>query len=245
MKKFTAILTAAFMMLSLTACGGDTNSSGSSSDASGASNSSDASQSESGSGTSSDMDSSQSETDNSGSDSGSDQSGSDSSATSSQPGEGAEITDAAALLNNVFGLFGEEEQFAAMGGDYENPVDGQAGAFDISDSEAFDSMAGFPAAEIGKIDSAATLVHMMNANTFTGAAVHLAEGSDAAEVAEAIKTHILNRQWMCGFPERLIVASAEDYLVFAFGHNDLISAFTEHLAEAYPDAETLCDEPIE
>ncbi len=242
MKKFTAILTAAFMMLSLTACGGTKNDSGSSSDASGASNSSDASQSESGSGTSSDTDSSQSETDSSGSDA---ESGSDSSSASSQPGEGAEITDAAALLNSVFGLFGEDEKFAAMGGDYENMVEDQAGSFNISDADSFDNMAGFPAAEIGKIDSAATLVHMMNANTFTGAAVHLAEGTDAAALTDAIKTNILNRQWMCGFPERLIVASVQDYLVIAFGHGEIITAFTTHLAEAYPDAETLCDEPIE
>ena len=45
--------------------------------------------------------------------------------------------------------------------------DGAPGNFSMDDADLLDSSLGFPAAEAGKIDGAASLVHMMNLNTFT------------------------------------------------------------------------------
>ena len=104
--------------------------------------------------------------------------------------------DAAALLNQVWAKFAEEEQFFAMGGDFNNPVDGAAGKFDVSLAEDIDAMLGLPAANVADIDDAASLLHAMNANTFTGAAYHLKEGKDASAIASAIESHLAGRQWM-------------------------------------------------
>jgi formate hydrogenlyase subunit 3/multisubunit Na+/H+ antiporter MnhD subunit len=50
---------------------------------------------------------------------------------------------------------------------------------------------------------------------------------------------------MCGFPERLMIQSVgSEYVVVAFGINDAMTPFATHLAEAYPNAQTLADEPI-
>ena len=87
-------------------------------------------------------------------------------------------------------------------------------------------------------------MHMMNANTFTSGAYHVAAGTDAAALAEAIRANIQNRMWCCGFPDKLIVATVDDYVISAFGKEFALNAFTKHLAEAYPTSKILIDEPI-
>ena len=153
--------------------------------------------------------------------------------------------DAVTLLNNVYALFGEDERFPATGGDFSSDeiIEG-AGKFGLEEPEALDSVVGYPAAEIAKIDSAASLMHMMNANTFTSGAYHAAAGTDIAALAEAIRANIQSRMWCCGFPDKLIVATVDDYVISAFGKNFAIDAFTKHLAEAYPTAKILIEEPI-
>ena len=54
-----------------------------------------------------------------------------------------------------------------------NMRDGAPGNFSMDDADLLDSSLGFPAAEAGKIDGAASLVHMMNLNTFTCGAFHV------------------------------------------------------------------------
>ncbi len=155
------------------------------------------------------------------------------------------IADAAALLNASYDKFEEDVKFPAMGGDYNHTVDGKAGAFDISDAASFANMSVFPQAEIGKIDSAATIVHMMNANTFTGTAVHVKAGTDMTALTKEIEKNVLNNHWMCGFPEKLVIVTVEDYIAYAFGYGDAISAFSKHLKESYSSATVVCDVPIE
>ena len=83
------------------------------------------------------------------------------------------------------------------------------------------------------ITGAATMTHM-NPNSFTGAALELAEGTDVAQFAETMKDTILNTQWMCGFPEKLMIATVgENFVVIAFGLDNeeapLITVFQHHL----------------
>lgn len=123
-------------------------------------------------------------------------------------------------------------------------VDGAAGMVDISDASEMSRLYGYPEAEIAKIDSAASLTHMMNLNTFSAAAYHTVNGADMAALSESFRNNLQGRQWICGFPDKLIVASVGDYMVSAFGYGDLIDAFVKHLSEAYPDANVLVNEPI-
>lgn len=152
--------------------------------------------------------------------------------------------DAAALLNKVWAKFGEEEKFFAMGGHFSNPVDGAAGKYDITMVEDLDGSLGLPQANAAQIDDAASLVHAMNANTFTGAAYHLKEGTDAAAFASAIESHLATRQWMCGIPETLLIVSVDGYVVTAFGANDIVSNFKTKLAEEFASAKVLVEKPI-
>lgn len=159
--------------------------------------------------------------------------------------EEEEISDPTTLLNSVYALFAEDERFPATGGDFSSGelIEG-AGEFSLSDPDALDYVTGFPAAHIGSIDSAATLMHMMNANTFTSGAFHVVDGTDISALNNAVRDNIQARMWMCGFPEKLIVVNVGDYLVCAFGKNFAIDAFSAHLVEAYPNAVIAIEEPI-
>lgn len=159
--------------------------------------------------------------------------------------ENSGISDPVTLLNSVYALFGEEEKFPATGGDFSSGelIEG-AGSFSLAEPDMLDNVTGFPAAEIASIDSAATLTHMMNQNTFTAGAFHVVSGTDMAALSEAIRANIQNRMWCCGFPEKLIVATVDDHIISAFGKEFAISAFTTHLAEAYPSAVIVIEEAI-
>ena len=102
-----------------------------------------------------------------------------------------------------------------------------------------------PEAEIANVAEAATMIHMMNANTFTCGAVRLVEGADVEAFANTMRDAIQNNQWMCGFPENLTIAViGGEYVVIAFGVNDAMTPFKAHLAQAYADAEVLFNEAI-
>ena len=86
-----------------------------------------------------------------------------------------EIKDAKELLTTVWNSYEEDEKFAIAGGDMteENMTEDAPGTFGITDADELDRMLGFPAADAEKIDNAASIMHMMNANTFTCGAYHL------------------------------------------------------------------------
>ena len=153
---------------------------------------------------------------------------------------------ALALLTKVWDAYGDDDKFPAIGGDLseEHVTEGAPGVFGVDDADMLDASLGFPAASAGQIDDAASLTHMMNANTFTCGAFRAADAEAAAQLAAAIRDNVMQRQWMCGFPEKLMVATVDNYVGSCFGAGDLIDGFKTQLAAAYGTAEVHCDEPI-
>lgn len=148
------------------------------------------------------------------------------------------------LLEAVWGNYAESEKFAVIGGDFGNPVDNAPGSYDLKEAEGLSATLLIPADQLANVTEAATMVHMMNANTFTGGVVRLAAGADAATFAKAVRDAIQNNQWMCGFPEKLVVATLGDYIVIAYGLNDAMGPFQQHLVEAYADIDLTYNEVI-
>lgn len=159
---------------------------------------------------------------------------------------GSGIESALALLTQVWDGYGEDDKFPAIGGDLseEHVTDGAPGVFGVDDADTLDGTLGFPAASAGKIDDAASLMHMMNGNTFTCGAFHAADAGDVEGLCTAIKDNVMQRQWMCGFPEKLVIVTVDDYIVSFFGAGDLTEAFKTGLTAAYGAAEVFCDESI-
>ncbi|MBQ2888615.1 MAG: bacteriocin transport accessory protein [Firmicutes bacterium] len=160
--------------------------------------------------------------------------------------DNAGIADAKELLTTVWAAHADDEKFATFGGDMDeaNMTQDAPGNFGIADAEVLDSMLGYPAAEVGKIDGAASLIHMMNANTFTVGAYHVVNADDVAAVADALKENIANRQWMCGFPDKMVIVTVDDYVVAMFGAAELVDNFNAKLTGAYTAAEVVCDEAL-
>lgn len=157
-----------------------------------------------------------------------------------------EIADAAEILTTVWGAYEEDEMFPVGGGDSENlSMEGPA-AFDVSKTEELEALLNFPAASADKIDGAASMMHMMNANTFTAGAYHVADSADVAVVSDAIKEKVMNNHWMCGFPETLIIVQVSDsYVVSAYGNGEMIETFKTKLMAAYEGAaELLAEESL-
>ena len=149
------------------------------------------------------------------------------------------------ILTNVWALYGDDEKFFCMGGDMNNPVDNAPGNYSLEDAEMFSYQLYVPADQVANVDQAASLIHAMNTNTFTSGVFHMAEGVDANAFATAVRDNVQSAQWMCGFPEKLIVAViGGEYVLMVFGLNDAVNPFETKLAAAYPDAVIAYNEAI-
>lgn len=149
------------------------------------------------------------------------------------------------ILTNVWSKYSEEQKFAVVGGDpMAMYLEGPA-AWDMTSTESMPFNLLIPEDQITNVDGVASMIHMMNANTFTCGVFHMASGSDAAAFADTMKNAVLNNQWMCGFPEQLIIANiAGEYVLVAFGVNDAMNPFQTNFTAAYPEAQIVVNEPI-
>ena len=147
------------------------------------------------------------------------------------------------ILEKVWAQYAEEEKFPIIGGSMSAPVDNAPGSFDLAD-EGLNYLLLVPADKTANIEEAASMIHMMNTNTFTCAAFKLT-GISAADFGTAMKDAVLGNQWMCGFPDRVLIkAIGDQYVVVAFGVNDAMNPFETHLNAAYPGMETIASETI-
>ena len=149
---------------------------------------------------------------------------------------------ATTVLQNIWNNV--EEKWAIVGGsDMENPVWDAPGNYDLA-SENLPYQLLVPAEQVANLTEAGAMIHMMNANTFTCAAYKMAEGADQAAFVTAMQTAIQGNQWMCGFPESLLIANVDGVIVVAFGHGDAMTPFQTNLTTAYAAAEILVNEAI-
>ena len=151
------------------------------------------------------------------------------------------------LLNTVWNTYKDDEKFSAAGGEMteDKAVMDAPGEHGVTDSAVLDSSLGFPPAAADKIDAAASLVHMMNANTFTCGAFHVKNKDDISEITGLLKDNILQRQWICGFPDKLVVVTVDDYIVSFFGENEIVETFKTKLTAACSSAKVVIEEPIQ
>lgn len=152
--------------------------------------------------------------------------------------------DALTLLNTVWDSYTDDEKFPAAGGDYEHSVDGAPGAFDISDTDNLTYLLSVPAEDADKLDDAASLMHMMNANTFTCGAFHVTSKDDVETVASDLRDAIQSKQWMCGFPDKLVIFTYDQYVVSLYGDEELVNTFRDKFTATYSDSTIAYDEAI-
>ena len=152
--------------------------------------------------------------------------------------------DANTLLTTVWDSYTDDEKFPAAGGDYTTPVEDAPGAVDISDADNLNYMLTLPVEDASKIDGAAALGHMMNANTFTCGAFHITSKDDVDTVAQDLRDAIQSKQWMCGFPDKLVIFTYDQYVVSLYGDEELVNTFRDKFTAAYSDSVVAYDEAI-
>lgn len=144
-----------------------------------------------------------------------------------------------AILNTVWDKFAEDEKFAAVGGDAENSVSDKAGKFNIKDTDTLTVTYAFPSSQLENIDEAATLMNMMNSNSFTAIAFHITEGADMNAIAEDYKTSLTEKHWMCGMPDGFAIIKVDsEYMIAVFAQTSL-EPFKTYAAEVLTGSEVL------
>ena len=164
---------------------------------------------------------------------------------SEQGEEEVKVKDSLEVLENAWELYEEEEKFPAMGGGYNQMVENAPGKVEITDAESLQSLLIVPEEDVALLDDAASMMHAMNANTFTSGVFRVKEKADVETFTDSLKKAILNNHWMCGFPEKLLMVQiGEQYVVSAFGNADILKNFETHLQEAYPAAKVIVEESL-
>ena len=148
------------------------------------------------------------------------------------------------ILEKVWSKYSADEKFPATGGSEKHMKEDMPGKFDVSDAEALDFELGFPKANASEIDDAASLMHMLNQNNFSCGVYHVKDSGNVEALAGKIKENILARQWLCGFPEKLVILTIGDYIVSVFGAGELTDTFVAKLSAEYSSAKQLFDVPI-
>lgn len=155
-----------------------------------------------------------------------------------------EITDANEILTKVWETYSEsateDTTFYIMGGNVESMVEGAPAVFDTSLEGAEDTLIYsycIPEEVIAMTDDIATMRNSMMVNNFTCAALHMTDVANVDSAIAGIKDATLNNQWMCGFPEKLVIATiGEEYVVYAYGNGMVIDAFASAVQNVYGEA---------
>lgn len=160
------------------------------------------------------------------------------------------------ILENTWANFPEEEKFAIYGGSFETHAAKMAEdetyqpashpeSYDMAYAEGLSYSLYIPVETVASVEEAATMTHMMNANTFSAGVVRLNADTDVKALGDTMKDVLMNNMWICGQPEQLLIAVVGgNYMLIGFGVNDAMNPFVTHFTEAYPAAEILYNEPM-
>lgn len=155
-----------------------------------------------------------------------------------------EIADANEILTKTWEEYkasaSADVQFPIAGGNVETMVMDAPAKFDVTLEGAKEVLLYsycIPTEAVDMTDDVATMMNMMMANNFTCGAYHVVDAANVETVVAGIKEATLNNQWMCGFPEKLIVVTVgENYVVSAFGNGMVMDAFKTAITTVYGEA---------
>ncbi len=61
-------------------------------------------------------------------------------------------------------------------------------------------------------------------------------------VANDLRDAIQSKQWMCGFPDKLVIFTYDQYVVSLYGDEELVNTFRDKFTAAYSDSVVAYDE---
>ena len=157
----------------------------------------------------------------------------------------ASTTETTRILSAVWDSYGQEERFAAYGGTVEHSVADAPGALNMTAIDELTNAYLMPVERLEEVAEAASLVHMMNSNIFTGVVLQLKPTGQLRAFADDWRGVIRENRWICGQPDRLLMLAVDEtHLLMAFGSNEAMDTFRAKTAAIYGQSRTLYDEPI-
>lgn len=146
----------------------------------------------------------------------------------SKPVESA-YADALAVLEAIWDNYPDDDKFSALGGNRDAMVEGKPGNFDLSATDEMTSSLLIPSSNIADMKTVASLVNMMNLNTFTSA-VFQTDG-DLEDLSQTLVDAANAKQFICGAPETIITLKIDNYLILALGADGNVQTFKTHALE--------------
>ena len=138
--------------------------------------------------------------------------------------------DPLAVLDAIWEKYTEDELFPALGGNRDAMVENAPGAFDFENAaEELTSSFLLPEANMADLKAVATLVNMMNGNTFS-AAVFETDG-DLDALSQVLVDAANAKQFICGAPETMVTLKVGQYLIMVFGADGNVQTFKTHALE--------------
>lgn len=131
-------------------------------------------------------------------------------------------------LNAVWNSY--DAGMPVYGGSIESNVPDAPGTLALSDKGAMTSTLLIPEDMQGKVTDAATVIHMMNTNTFTGVALKL-DGISLSDAADAMKESFLANPFVCSIPDKMVIYSVDGYLLYAYGAAEIVDEFAAACAK--------------
>lgn len=148
------------------------------------------------------------------------------------------------VFTKIFDSYAEDQKFPIGGGDEANMSYEAPAKYDYTLADELNAVAALPAAQAENITDAATGMNMMMANNFTAASYLLKDGADAQAFADAYKSELDARQWMCGCPEKFVVIVSGNCVITAFGLADTIDYFKTQATTVLESASVLAEGDI-
>lgn len=149
------------------------------------------------------------------------------------------------VLTNIWAGFTDEEKFPVYGGDAANLVNDAPGSYNLQDTESLGVQLLVPADQVQNITEAASLFHGMMSNNFSCGVFRVAQGVSASAFADTMHNAVGSARWLCGTPEKTVIAViGDEYVLMAFGLENVIDKLQEKVTAAYADAQIKYAEAI-
>ena len=130
------------------------------------------------------------------------------------------------VLDAIWEKYSDDDKFPVLGGNRDAMVENKPGAFDLNAAADLTSMLLLPTENIAALKSAASMVHMINGNTFTAAVF---ETNVVPETFSQILVNAANaKQFVCGRPEMMVTLKIDNYVIMAFGTDGLTETFKDY-----------------
>lgn len=137
------------------------------------------------------------------------------------------------MMETIWAAWEFEYKDYFMGGGYAEMVSGMPGAVTPEDTEALQFLFYVPEANMADVQSAASVMHGMNANVFTAAGFQV---EDASAFATTMQETLMNTQFVCGSPAHLLVCTlGNNFVLYAFGDTENVEGFRTAVSSAYGD----------